>query len=200
MHRSQVIGALVLVAGILLFFNRGLRDIFTRFDAGTRGVALGAVAAVVWSGYALAQKVLTRGLAAQQILWLLYCLCALALLPFSKPASIVQMNAWQLGCLLFCGCNTLAAYGSFAESLAVWQAAKTSAVIALTPLFTLLFSDVMHLLWPGWFDATVLNWIGYAGAVVVVGGTMLSVLGHMWPPFRRPRQARLNQPPPAPLT
>ncbi|MDR0533313.1 MAG: DMT family transporter [Verrucomicrobiales bacterium] len=197
MHRSQAIGAVVLVCGILLFFNSELRRIFAHFDRNALGILLATGAAIIWSGYGVAQKILSRSLTSQQILWLVYCLCALCLLPFAKPASILQMNAWQLGCLLFCGVNTLIAYGSFAEALAIWQAAKTGAVIALTPLFTLLFSDVMHVCWPDLFEATTLNWIGYAGALVVVSGTILSVLGHVWSPFRKPKQAHLNQPPPA---
>ena len=200
MHRSQVLGALVLVTGILLFFNRSLLELFTQFNANTYGIVLATGAAIVWSGYGLMQKILSRGLTSPQILWLLYSLCTLALLPFAKPLTITQMNTWQFGCLLFCGINTLVAYGCFAESMAVWQTAKTGAVIALTPLFTLLFSDLLHIFWPALFDAAILNWIGYLGAVVAVGGMMLSVLGHMWRPFRKPSQAHLNQAPPTSLT
>jgi drug/metabolite transporter (DMT)-like permease len=200
MHRSQALGAVVLVGGILLFFNGELRLMLAHFDRNALGIALATGAALIWSGYGLAQKILSRSLTSQKILWLVYCLCALCLLPFARPSAILQMNAWQLGCLLFCGVNTLVAYGSFAEALAIWQAAKVGAVIALTPLFTLLFSDMMHGFWPQLFDATVLNWGGYLGAFIVVSGTLLSVLGHAWRPFRQPKQAHLNQPPPTSLT
>lgn len=92
----------------------------------------------LWRG----AKVLLRRLASQQILFLLYTLCTIALLPLAKPMVIAQLSDWQLACLIFCGLNTLVGYGATAEAMARWQAAQVSAIITLTPLFTLLFSDL----------------------------------------------------------
>ena len=68
--------------------------------------------------YGVAQKVLLRRLASQQILFLLYTLCTLALLPLAKPGVITQLSDWQLACLIFCGLNTLVGYGALAEAMA----------------------------------------------------------------------------------
>ncbi len=95
--------------------------------------------------YGVAQKVLLRRLASQQILFLLYTLCTLALLPLAKPGVITQLSDWQLACLIFCGLNTLVGYGALAEAMARSQAAQVSALITLTPLFTLLFSDLLSM-------------------------------------------------------
>ncbi|RXA96329.1 MULTISPECIES: DMT family transporter [Yersinia] len=189
MRSTQVIGAGMLICGLLLFFNTSLHEIFTRLTDYTLGVALGVCAAVVWVSYGVAQKVLLRRMASQQILLLLYTLCAIALFPLAKPAVIFQLNGWQLACLLFCGVNTLVGYGALAEAMARWQAAQVSALVTLTPLFTLFFSILLALAWPDMFAAPSLNVVGYIGAFVVVAGAMFSAIGHRW----WPRRTEINQ-------
>ena len=184
MRITQVIGAGMLICGLLLFFNTSLHEIFTRLTDYTLGVALGVCAAVVWVSYGVAQKVLLRRMASQQILLLLYTLCAIALFPLAKPAVIFQLNGWQFACLLFCGVNTLVGYGALAEAMARWQAAQVSALVTLTPLFTLFFSILLALAWPDMFAAPSLNFVGYVGAFVVVAGAMFSAIGHRWWPRR----------------
>ncbi|HDM8063037.1 TPA: DMT family transporter [Yersinia enterocolitica] len=181
---TQVIGAVMLICGLLLFFNTSLHELFTRMTDYTLGVALGVCAAVVWVSYGVAQKVLLRRMASQQILLLLYTLCAIALFPLAKPAVIFQLNGWQFACLLFCGVNTLVGYGALAEAMARWQAAQVSALVTLTPLFTLFFSILLALAWPDMFAAPSLNFVGYVGAFVVVAGAMFSAIGHRWWPRR----------------
>ncbi|HEN3467436.1 TPA: DMT family transporter [Yersinia enterocolitica] len=184
MRITQVIGAVMLICGLLLFFNISLHELFTRMTDYTLGVALGVCAAVVWVSYGVAQKVLLRRMASQQILLLLYTLCAIALFPLAKPAVIFQLNGWQFACLLFCGVNTLVGYGALAEAMARWQAAQVSALVTLTPLFTLFFSILLALAWPDMFAAPSLNFVGYVGAFVVVAGAMFSAIGHRWWPRR----------------
>ena len=184
MRVTQVIGAIMLILGLILFFNVSLIEIFTRLTDYTLGVIFGVGAAMVWVIYGVAQKVLLRQLASPQILFLLYTLCSLALLPLASQAMLSQLSGWQFACLLFCGANTLVGYGALAEAMARWQASQVSAIVTLTPLFTLLFSDLLALAWPGYFAAPVLNFVGYLGAFVVVAGAMFSAAGHRWWPRR----------------
>ncbi len=80
----------------------------------------------------------------------------------------------------FCGLNT-GRLRALAEAMARWQAAQVSALITLTPLFTLLFSDLLSMAWPDVFARPMLNLIGYLGAFVVVAGAMYSAIGHrLW--------------------
>nr|CBX72210.1 hypothetical protein YEW_EM19000 [Yersinia enterocolitica W22703] len=106
------------------------------------------------------------------------------IIPISKAAVIFQLNGWQFACLLFCGVNTLVGYGALAEAMARWQAAQVSALVTLTPLFTLFFSILLALAWPDMFAAPSLNFVGYVGAFVVVAGAMFSAIGHRWWPRR----------------
>jgi len=184
MRVTKVIGAIMLILGLILFFNVSLIEIFTRLTDYTLGVIFGVGAATVWVIYGVAQKVLLRQLASPQILFLLYTLCSIALLPLASPAMLSQLSGWQFACLLFCGANTLVGYGALAEAMARWQASQVSAIVTLTPLFTLLFSDLLALAWPGYFAAPVLNFVGYLGAFVVVAGAMFSAAGHRWWPRR----------------
>ena len=182
MRPNQVVGVTMLLCGLVMFFNTNLLEILTRLTDYTWGVLLGFGAAIVWVAYGVAQKVLLRRLASQQILFLLYTLCALVLLPVAHISLIWQLDNWQLGCLLFCAFNTLVAYGALAEAFARWQAAQVSALVTLTPLFTLLFSELLSLGWPDFFAIPSLNTLGFIGAIVVVSGAMFSAIGHrLWP-------------------
>ncbi|MCT4703120.1 DMT family transporter [Enterobacteriaceae bacterium H20N1] len=181
MRGTQVVGAIMLLCGLVMFFNTSLIEIFTRLTDYTLGVIFGVLAATVWVTYGVAQKVLLRRLASQQILFLLYTLCTIALLPLAQLDMVFQLSGWQLACLIFCGLNTLVGYGALAEAMARWQAAQVSAIITLTPLFTLLFSDLLALAWPDFFAMPLLNLVGYTGAFVVVAGAMYSAIGHrLW--------------------
>ncbi len=196
MRATQLAGALMLVCGLVMFFNTNLIEIFTRLTDYTLGVILGCSAAAMWILYGVSQKILLRRLASQQILFLLYTLCTIALIPLAKPATVMQLSGGQLACLFYCGLNTLVGYGALAEAYARWQAAQVSALITLTPLFTLLFSELLSLVWPDLFAVPMLNLLGYIGAIVVVAGAMFSAAGHrLWlrrtnpapvPPHRSP--------------
>lgn len=184
MRVTQVIGAAMLIIGLVFFFNTNLVEIFTRLTDYTLGVLLGVGASLVWVCYGVAQKVLQRRLSASQILFLLYVLSTLFVTPMATINEVFNLNAWQLACLAFCGVNTLIAYGALGEAMARWQVAQVSALITLTPLFTLLFSDLLALIWPDLFSMAVLNILGYSGAFIVVMGAMFSAAGHRLFPRR----------------
>lgn len=59
-------------------------------------------------------------------------------LPFSSFDALSELTNIQWYLLAFCGLNTLVAYGCFSEALAHIEASRVSAVIAMTPLVTLL--------------------------------------------------------------
>ncbi|PKH25835.1 EamA family transporter [Enterobacterales bacterium CwR94] len=185
MRGSQVAGAIMLMCGLVLFFNTNLIEIFTRLTEYTLGVMLGVGAACVWIVYGVTQKVLLRRMASQQILFLLYTLCTVVLAFLATPGQVHMLTGAQMLCLLYCGVNTLIGYGALAEAYARWQAAQVSALITLTPLFTLLFSVILAWGWPDTFDVPVLNTLGYVGAIVVVAGAMFSAIGHKLLPRRR---------------
>lgn len=176
----QWLGAAVLFAGLLLFFNRELPFLFAGRNAALVGIALSVCASLVWVSYGLVQKVLLRDFAGPQVLWVLYVGSALLALPFAHWRLFAGLNGYQWLCLAYCCINTPIAYGAFAEALACWDVSKVSATITLVPLFTMVFTEAAFALWPQYFAEPDLNALAYAGAALVVGGALLSVLGQHW--------------------
>jgi drug/metabolite transporter (DMT)-like permease len=69
------------------------------------------------------------------------------------------------------------AYGAFAESLQHWEASQVSAVLALTPLVTLLSVSAVSRLAPAILPNSAITFWGLLGAVFVVSGSVGIALG-----------------------
>lgn len=175
---SQAIGVMILIIGLGLFFNSSIIEIFTQLTTYSKGVLLAICAATIWVIYGLAQKILLKDLKSPQILLILYFGCLILLLPFANLKEILDLSLFQLLLLGYCGINTIIGYGALAEAMNRWQVSQVSAMITLTPLFTLIFSDILALLWPQTFLFPELNLLGYIGAIVVVSGAMFTAVGH----------------------
>ncbi|MGR6980669.1 DMT family transporter [Testudinibacter sp. P27/CKL/0425] len=181
---TQKIGAGLLIIGLLLFFNERLAELFTSMTEYTIGVLLSLSAAVVWVGYGLAQKLMLRRFNSQQILLVFYAGSALLFTPTVEIGSVARLPLLELCCLAYCCLNTLVAYGAYGEAINRWDVSKVSAIITLTPLFTILFSEIAHLVAPQAFALPDLNLLSYLGALVVVTGALCSAIGHKFL-FRR---------------
>lgn len=176
---SQVIGLSILLVGLLLFFNHHLADLFTHFSDYGIGVWLTIAAAISWAIYALAQKsLLLNGVSSNQILWTVYLICVIVSFPFASFHLFYNLNFLQWIALIFCGLNTLIAYGTLVLAMEYWRATEVSAITTLAPLFSLLFADLFALLFPYYFAIQELNLIGYFGAVTVVFGSLTATIGH----------------------
>jgi drug/metabolite transporter (DMT)-like permease len=176
--RGQMVGAFILISGLLLFFNQqfinntGLdnHDFFLGFI-----IMFGA--AVTWAAYAIIQKQMLGYYSSNQIMWCIYLLSTLFFLPLASPLQITTLDNTALLLLLFCCANTLIAYGTFAKSLEYLPTAKVSATLAITPLLTVIFATIAEQIWPSTFQAQHLNILAYIGAGLVVIGSMLTALG-----------------------
>lgn len=175
--RLQMLGACALLIGLVLFFNQSIARGVDITEGELIGIAITVFAAICWAVYALLQKPLLRHLNAGQLTFWIYILGGVMLLPFASMSVITQMNALQLGALLFCCANTLLAYGAFTYALGIWQASKVGAVIALAPLFTLLSTEWAVNTWPNVFVSSELNLLAFVGAGFVIAGSMLASLG-----------------------
>jgi drug/metabolite transporter (DMT)-like permease len=172
---GQKIGAWLLVLGLLLFFNNRLALLLTQFGSEAFGVALVILAAIAWAGYALAQKQLLMTFHSQQIMWLIYLAGACCFLPVADVTPVAELTAWQWGILIYCCLNTIVAYGAFAEALQHWQASNVSAVLAITPLLTIGFAQLLAYFYPQ-FPGESLNMPAWCGALLVVTGSVLTAL------------------------
>lgn len=175
----QAVGVGLLLAGLLLFFNTRLGLLWGGDSDFAFGMLLGSSAALVWATYGLAQKVLLRHLTPTRILRVIYPCCAVALAPLATPADILRVDAVQLVCLIFACINTLVAYGSFTKAMSIWHAAKVSAVVATTPLFSLVLESLLHSLWPSAYPLDSVGLLSLLGACVVVLGALGIAVGPM---------------------
>ena len=117
-----------------------------------------------------------------EVLWyhfILLLICAagtLLLWPLSQPAQILALPPTQLAVLLFCGLNTIVAYGAFGLAMSYWQASRVSAIIPLAPLLTLLFTAMLNHWQPARVASEPINTAVIVGALLVVAGSALAAL------------------------
>ncbi|WP_068546035.1 DMT family transporter [Thalassotalea crassostreae] len=177
--RGQMVGSVVLISGLLLFFNQQFSN---AGDIAPQDFLYGFIimlgAASTWAAYAIIQKKMLSHYSSSQIMWFIYVFASLFFLPVSSPAEVMKFDTLAILLLLFCCANTLIAYSTFAESLDYWPASKVSAVLAITPLLTVLFASIGEHYWPSLFNAQQLNDLAYIGAFLVVGGSILTALGN----------------------
>jgi drug/metabolite transporter (DMT)-like permease len=170
----QWLGFFSFVSGLGLFFYPRFYDVFIAVNAYGIGVMLILVAALVWTGYAILQKFLLQQFSSQETMVIFYWIGSLAFLPFADFSALPQLSNLQWALLVFCGLNTLIAYGSFAEAMAHIEASKVSAILALTPLVTV---TTVHLIPISGLAVEPITILTLCGAALVVGGSMLTALG-----------------------
>ena len=173
--KAQWLGFAVFVAGLVLFFNQRLLAL-SEHPAFVVGLLWMVVASVTWAGYALAQKALLKTWPSPVIMYLIYLVASVLLLPFSHFSALPNLDAFGWALLLFACANTLVAYGAFAEALAHWEASRVSATLALTPLITIAAGAALNQLYPGSVVLEPLNGLSYLGALMVVAGSMAAAL------------------------
>jgi drug/metabolite transporter (DMT)-like permease len=167
---AQWAGLGLMATGLVLFFSDQLAGAAAaRYIPGS---LLIVAAALVWAVYALAQKQLLVNLPSTAIMGFIYVAATLMLWPAADPAQLRQLDVFHSLALLYTALNTLAAYGAFAEALAHWEASRVSAVLALTPLFTVFAMEVTVRVAPDLVAPERITAIGWIGASLVVGGSI----------------------------
>lgn len=176
-NRWQWLGVGLLMTGFSLFFQDQLRALVSASQTYLVGSAALAIAAAAWAVYALAQKQLLQVWSSAKIMMIIYGVCWLLFTPFARPAQLAHLDALHWGTMIFCALNTIVAYGAFAESLEHWEASRVSAVLASTPIVTLVSVTTFATLWPQLLPHEQISGIGILGALAVVGGSLLVSLG-----------------------
>jgi drug/metabolite transporter (DMT)-like permease len=172
----QWLGVVGLIIGVLLFFHQRFDSVVPIGEDYLKGVIFILAAAVTWSVYGLAQKQLLKTHHAKDILLLICLAGSLLLWPLAEPQKILSLSSMELMLLIFCGLNTIIAYGSFGLAMSYWQSSKVSAVLPIAPLLTLLFGFGLNY----WSFADIpmepMDWLGSLGALLVVGGAAMAAL------------------------
>ena len=175
--RYQWLGVGVLITGFIGFFYEQLKILTTDSDRYIDGSIMLIVAGLSWAVYALIQKQLLTKLDSAHIMWIIYGTCGLFFGIFAQPHTLLQLNPIEWIALIFCGLNTVIAYGAFAESLQHWEASRVSAILALAPIFTIVSMSITAWLAPGLVTPEHITSLGLLGAILVVTGSISISLG-----------------------
>jgi drug/metabolite transporter (DMT)-like permease len=176
--RYQWLGVGILFAGFIGFFSEQLKVIATGMSQQyINGSFMLVIAALTWVMYALVQKQLLTKLDSAHIMWVIYGACGFLFWMVAKPQTLIQLNTIEWIALIFCGLNTVIAYGAFAESLQHWEASRVSAILSLAPIFTIVSMSITATIAPGLVAPEHITIWGLSGAILVVAGSMSISLG-----------------------
>jgi len=91
----QKVGTVLIMLGLLLFFNDRLSELTNLENRETIGVIVVIFAAITWTVYALLQKQLLVKFSSVQILFMIYMFSIFVLLPFISPLSFFELIVMQ---------------------------------------------------------------------------------------------------------
>jgi drug/metabolite transporter (DMT)-like permease len=170
----QILGMLVAGSGLFLFFHDQQSRIQETGDYYYADFLI-VLAGMVWVGYMISQKFLSRKYGAQSLNLLVYCVAVFTLIGGVEWADFTSagLTAWLS--LIFCGVNTLLAYGTLAEAVKYIPLALISVIISLNPLITLLGMKVLPGMGFAGLQPDPVGSLGYWGGVVAVTGVVLVV-------------------------
>ncbi len=172
----QWLGVLGFTVGLALFFHQRWTNLIPTNQSYIIGILLLLAASVSWTSYGLAQKKMLTQFHAQDILLMICLVGTVFLLPLSSPLDSRHLTPWQWTMLLFCGLNTIVAYGSFGLAMTYWSASRASAIIPIAPLMTILFTVLIEHFALADLDAEPLDALSYCGALLVVIGSATAAL------------------------
>jgi drug/metabolite transporter (DMT)-like permease len=176
-NRYQWMGVGLLSVGFIGFFYEQLKVLATDSSRYINGSWMLIIAGLSWAVYALIQKQLLTKLDSTHIMWVIYGACGILFSTVAKPQTLNQLNSIEWIALIFCGLNTVIAYGAFAESLQHWEASRVSAILALAPIFTIVSMSIIAWLAPGLVAPEHITPLGFLGAILTVSGSISISLG-----------------------
>lgn len=171
----QIIGLVICTTGFLCFFRDQIGVLTSNqatYFAGNAWVLLGALS---WAVFAALQKSLLATYRPQTLNLFFYGACSLVFAPFVTWTTFGALDLTGFSLFLFCGINTLFAYGALGEALLRIPAYKVSMIISINPLVTILSLFVLEQLGRSPVLPEPIGVLGYAGALFVVAGAITVV-------------------------
>ena len=172
----QLLGLMLLTGGIVLFFNDRLVELWSGNSAMIPGILWVVAAALSLSVYTLTQKQLLQILPTSVILFLIYLVGSVLILPFVRFESLLEQDTRQMILLNISAVISLVAFVTLVESLKHLEVFRVSMVLAVVPLVTVLDMMIVSPLVPGLLQPENLNYVSISGAVLVVIGSILGNL------------------------
>jgi len=176
---KHIVGFILVLAGIALFYSEQLRDLATGGENFTLGMILVLGGGLAWAAFATSQKALLQKIGPNRLNLFIYGACALALFPlvsFSQLKGMPRVN-WYL--LLYLGLNTVLAYGSLAIAIKNTEATRVSVIITLNPIITFITMAILSQLQVSWIEPESFSLLSILGALSVLGGA-ITVISACW--------------------
>ncbi len=175
LNRQQILGFLLALAGLLLFYRQQLGAMTGSTAGYNKGILLTLSGAVAWTVYAVLQKKLVTRFSTFTLNLFIFGLPTLLYLPLAKFSDLAGLSwGWWL-LMAFLGINTLVAYTTLSVSLKYLEAGKVSIIIILNPLITFLMMGLFTQMEVSWIDGEHFTLLSIVGALVVLAGAILVV-------------------------
>jgi drug/metabolite transporter (DMT)-like permease len=176
----QIIGFLLVVAGLVLYYYE--QGTFRSSNTGAfhAGILWVLFAAVAWAAYALLIKILLQRYPPMQLNLVIFGLPALLFLPFVEFSGFMSLSFIDWLIMIFLGLNTLVAYGTLSLAIQNIEANKVSVVLILNPILTFGIMGLVNLTNASWIAHEHYTLLSLLWASVVLAGALLTILK----PFR----------------
>ena len=173
--KRQILGFLLALTGLGFFYSQQLSAFAHKELIYNKGVAWVIFGAVSWASYSVIQKKLVRFHPVHQLNLIIYGLPALLYIPLADFSIFADINwkVWLL--LLFCGLNTLIAYGSLTLAFKYLEANKISVIIICNPIITFILMAFLGYWQVSWIAPEYMNFLSVFGAVLVITGAIFVV-------------------------
>ena len=176
---KHIVGFVLVLAGIGLFYWEQLQELTAGSDHFTRGMLLVLGGGFSWAAFATAQKSLLRKIGPNQLNLFIYGACALALSPLVSVGQLGGMPAVNWYILIYLGLNTVIAYGSLAMAIKFTEATRVSVIITLNPIITFVTMAILTRLDVSWIEPESFSLLSIFGALSVLTGA-ITVISAGW--------------------
>ena len=173
---KHIVGFILVLAGIGLFYSEQLRDLTSGADHFTLGMMLVLGGGLSWAAFATAQKALLKKIGPNQLNLFIYGSCALAMAPLVKFSQLGALSAVNWYILIYLGLNTVLAYGSLALAIKLTEATRVSVIITLNPIITFISLAILTRLQVEWIEPEAFTLISLFGALSVLAGAILVIM------------------------
>lgn len=174
-NRKQVIGFIIAATGLVVFYLNSITEIVNQAENFKHGFIWVLLAAMMWTIYAIFQKILVKKYQPQTLNVVLYLIPAIMFIPFVNYSAFANLTFGQWCLMVFLGLNTLVAYGSLAEAFKYTQAYKVSIIVTLNPTVTFIIMAVFALLEITWIQLELMTLAVWAGTVMMLGAAVYSI-------------------------
>jgi LPXTG-motif cell wall-anchored protein len=175
LSKIQIIGFVLVVLGFYFFYSQQVKFFSESEDIYNKGVLYVIFGAIMWAGYAIAQKKLVNTYSTNQLNLFNFGLPAILLIPFVDFNVLLNLSSTYYILIFFLGLNTLIAYTCVSLALKYAEANKVSVIATCNPIITFITMAILGALEVSYIAAESMNFLSIVGAALVIIGAIVVV-------------------------